>query len=144
MISKFQSMFTNHTFQFLFFVSYNEFITCLHESWVYEILIFSPVQMPSPALRGFWWYGISISGPYGQPGQYIKKSWGPIMSNFRGQFFMFWGSELYFFWKHYSVRTKKLHNKVFFFSELFLIFFWNKTGFFLGLRTFSNVNVLST
>jgi hypothetical protein len=29
-------------------------------------------------LRGFWWYGISVSGPFGQPGQYIKKSWRPI------------------------------------------------------------------
>jgi len=40
-----------------------------------------PVSIPSPALRGFWWYGISVSGPFEQPGQYIKKSWGLIMSN---------------------------------------------------------------
>ena len=23
---------------------------------------------PRPALRGFWWYGISVFGPFGQPG----------------------------------------------------------------------------
>ena len=38
-------------------------------------------------IRCFWWYMISVSGPFGQPGQYMKKSWGPIMSNFWGRFF---------------------------------------------------------
>ena len=28
-----------------------------------------PVKIPSPALRGFWWYGISVYGPFEQPGQ---------------------------------------------------------------------------
>ena len=47
--------------------------------------------IPSPALRGFWWYMISVSGPFGQPSQYRKKSWGPIMSNFSGRFFHVFG-----------------------------------------------------
>jgi hypothetical protein len=29
-------------------------------------------------LRGFWWNGISVSGPFGQPGQYIKKDGGRL------------------------------------------------------------------
>ena len=34
------------------------------------------------------------------------------MSNFRGRFFHDFGVKIFlFFWKHYSVRTKKLHNK---------------------------------
>ena len=29
-----------------------------------------PVYIPSPTLRGFWWYENSVFGPLGQPGQY--------------------------------------------------------------------------
>ena len=52
-----------------------------------------PVQIPSPALRGFWWYRISVFGSFGQPGQYIKKKLGAdfeqllrvVFSCFQGQ-----------------------------------------------------------
>ena len=42
----------------------------------------------------------------------IKGS-GPIMRNFWGPFFYFFGvkKNLIFLWKHYSVRTEKLHRK---------------------------------
>ena len=66
----------------------------------FDILVVSdsivyPVYIPSPALRGFWWYEISVSGPFGQPGQYIKKKLGAdyeqllraFFSCFRGPFF---------------------------------------------------------
>ena len=42
----------------------------------------------------------------------------------------------YFFWKHYSVSIKMLHN------ELFQKFWFLFGTIFLGLRTFSNVNAL--
>ena len=38
-------------------------------------------------LGDFWWYGISVFGPFRQPGQCRKKGSGPIMSNFLGCFF---------------------------------------------------------
>ena len=50
------------------------------QSWYYG---FTPVWIPSPALRGFWWYRISIFGPFRQQGKYIKKA------TFEGSFFMF-------------------------------------------------------
>ena len=49
-------------------------------------------EIPSPALRGFWWYGIFVFGPFGQLGQFWKKNWtdyeqllGPFFSCFQGQ-----------------------------------------------------------
>ena len=47
-------------------------------------------------IKGLLVVRISVSGPFGQPGQYIKKSWGPIMSNFRVRFFMFSDSNYFF------------------------------------------------
>ena len=42
----------------------------------------------------------------------LKKNSGPIMSNFWGQFFMFWGAKrkLKSFWRYCSICTDKLHN----------------------------------
>ena len=74
--------------------------------------------MPSLELRGFWWYGISVSGPFGQPGQCIKKDGANYEQLLRAFFSCFWG-------------------KIF-----FLNFFGNKTVF-LGLRTLSTMNVLN-
>ena len=63
-----------------------------------------PVQIPSPALRGFWWYRISVFGSFGQPGSTEKKSQLWIMSNFWGWFFhVFMGKKKYFFKKNYIV-----------------------------------------
>ena len=72
-------------------------------------------------IRGFWWYRISIFGPFGQPGLYWKKIKGPIISNFWGHFFtfsFFFFFLLIFFWKHYSVGTEKLHNTFFYRKNL--------------------------
>ena len=41
-----------------------------------------PVWIPNSALRGFWWYGISVFGLCGQPGQHRKTNFGSIISNF--------------------------------------------------------------
>ena len=72
------------------------------------------------------------SGPFGQLGQYIKKSWGPIMSNFWGRFFMFWGSNLF---KHSFGNTIPSPLKsciMYYFS--FLNFLWIFFGIKLSFR----------
>ena len=43
-----------------------------------KIIAKVPVEIPSPALGDFWWYGISVFGPFRQPGQYRKKGSRPI------------------------------------------------------------------
>ena len=40
-----------------------------------------PVLIPSPALRGFWWYGISVLWAIWAAGPVLKKKSGLIMSN---------------------------------------------------------------
>ena len=53
----------------------------------------------SPSLNTqscLWCQGISVFGPFGQPDQYIKKSWGPIMSNFWGHYFHVFGVKIFF------------------------------------------------
>ena len=75
-----------------------------------------------------------------------KKGWGPIMSNFWGRFFHVFEVNFFsfFFWKHYRVRTKKLHDTFFtkkFKKKILTPKTW-KNSFFLGLRRFSNLNVL--
>ena len=55
----------------------------------FNFLLFKvhPSINTQPALGDFWWYGISVLGPFRQPGQCIKKGSGPILSNFLGRFF---------------------------------------------------------
>ena len=68
-----------------------------------------------------------------------KKNWDDYEQLLRVFFSCFWR---HFFFKHNSVRTKKLHNKLsLLFFKPFFVFFLIKL-FFLGLRTFSNENVL--
>ena len=64
---------------------------------------------------------ISGFGPFGQPGQYIKKNWGTDYEQLLRAFFSCFGGQ------HYSVRTKKLHNKSIF---LFVCFY------FFGMKLF--------
>ena len=60
------------------------------------------------------------------------------MSNFWGKFFNVFGvKKNFFFWKHYSVRTKKLH-KCLIYKKYFKIFFdpekVKKNSFLKGLK----------
>ena len=54
-------------------ICYSEFNYTLFYLKVGVISIKVPVSIPSSVSSGFWWYGISVSGPFEQPGQYIKK-----------------------------------------------------------------------
>ena len=62
----------------------------------------------------------------------------PVFSLFRGQ-----KNFLEFFWKHYRVRTEKLHNTSF--TNFFFLIFWTrkseKNFFFLGLEFEWNLSV---
>ena len=60
--------------------------------------------------RGFWWYGISVFGPFGQTGQYWKNFSANYKQILRAVFSCFHGQKKIFFSKHCSIRTKKLHN----------------------------------
>ena len=62
--------------------SYKNYVTLV--KYQHNFLVWAKPQSkyPSPALRGSWWYGISVSGPFGQPGQHTKKNLGSIVSNF--------------------------------------------------------------
>ena len=95
------------------------------------------VLMPSPALRGIWWNGISVFGLFRQLGQYWKK-WGRLWATFEGSLFMF--SRAKKIWKKHSVRNKKLLNTflIFFLSNIFS----HEKTVFLGLHKFSNLNIL--
>ena len=68
-----------------------------------------------------------------------KNGWADYEQLLREVFSCFQG---HFFWKHYSVRTKKLHNIFLNFFKNFLKIFLNFFFGIKGLRTFSNVNVL--
>ena len=45
------------------------------------------------------------SGLVWAAGKYMKKKWGPIMSNFWGRFFLCFQGQKIFFWKYHSVRV---------------------------------------
>ena len=81
-----------------------------------------------------WWYVISVSGQFGQPSQYIKKVWEPILSNFWGHCFHVFGVNFFFNFFENPIASA-VKNCIIKFSkikkiELLLNFFWNKTGFF--------------
>ena len=49
----------------------------------------------SPALRGFWWYGISVSVQFRQPGQYKKKLGADYEQLLRAVFSCFGGQKMF-------------------------------------------------
>ena len=74
--------------------------------------------------------GFLFLGRLGSRASTEKKVGGQLWAILEGVFFMFWGAkkDSKFFWKPHSVRTKKLHN--------------TEKANFLGMRKFSNLNVL--
>ena len=73
-------------------------------------------------------------GPLVLAGLWNKRVWADYEQLLRPVFSLFWGQKtiLKFFWKHYSVRTEKLHNN--FIKKNLKFFFWvrksEKTRFF--------------
>ena len=87
-------------------------------------------------VRDFCFWSIWAAGPVHKKklGADYEQLLSALFSCFHGQFFF------KFFYEHFSVSTKKLHNE-FKKKVIFKKSIWNKIGF-LGLRKFSNVNVL--
>ena len=65
-------------------------------------------QVTQYAVSNFYGTGIEIWAGFGPVGNTEKKVGGQLWATFEGGFFMFSGSKKID--KHYSVRTKKLHN----------------------------------
>ena len=59
----------------------------------------------SPVLGDFWWYGISVFGPFRQPGQDKKKGLGRTKKLYKMKlniilwYFLFFDPEKYFFFR---------------------------------------------
>ena len=83
--------------------------------------------------------GLFVLGPFGQSGQYWKKSWDRSWATFWVFFPCFRGQKTLkkFFWKRHSICTEKLQN-TFFIKKKIPAKTW-KDHFYLGLRKFSNV-----
>ena len=100
----------------------------------------TPVSIPSPALRGFWWYRISVLGCFGSQASTKKKLYADFEQLFRAFFSCFRGPKK-------NPIASAIKNCII--PYLWILFFnlflpqktW-KNSVFLGLCTFSNLSVL--